>query len=158
MEKKTLKHLYHEMKQRIRVISGLMKDLEKQNYEGIHRNETLTHLCNLVNSLMGSAQFESPGSHRDALVDILVWTNAALNTDYLKTHSVPDTMAMVKKGLDLAFDFLHRDLRLKQMSAPEEEAYRQYLKIRQELPDPCSQRLAQGDVDDMVSALLKMGS
>lgn len=156
-EKETLKELYHEMKQRIRIIISLLGKPEVDKQNPLPEENSFQTISNLINSIMSSAQFEHDNQYRDAIVDISNWLNCAFQKEYLETNSscYPNPLFAVKKGAEILHSFFHRDLRRKQLTSEEHEIYRNFMTLVGNLPDPTKVKLDQNEVDNMIDDLLK---
>lgn len=157
LEKDSLKSLYNESKQRIRLILSMLARYEPEKVNPLPDEKTFETVSNLINSIMSASQFESENQYRNAIVNISNWMNCAFNKEYLnKNESLyPNPLFMVRKGGEILHSFLHRDLRRKQFSSEEDEIYRNYLSMIASLPDPRNKKLGQNDVNSMLDDLLK---
>jgi hypothetical protein len=156
-EKDSVKDLYHEMKQRIRILINLLGKPEVDKLNPLPDDKTFDKISNLINGIMGSSQFEPESQYRDAIVEISNWLNCAFQRDYLNTngHCYPNPLFVVKKGVEILHSFFHRDLRRKLLSSEEHEIYRSFIALTANLPDPTKHKLNQNDVDSMIDDLLK---
>ena len=68
--KDSMKDLYHEMKQRIRIIISLLGKLEPDKQNPLPDENSFQTISNLINSIMSSAQFETGNQYREAIVEI----------------------------------------------------------------------------------------
>lgn len=157
IQKDSLKDLYHEMKQRIRIIINLLGKQEPDKKNPLPDDKSFEKISNLINSIMSSSQFEPENQYRDAIVEISNWLNAAFQKEYLESNSscYPNPLFAVKKGVEILHSFFHRDLRRKLLSVEEHEIYRNYMALISNLPDPTKSKLNQDDVDSMIDDLLK---
>ncbi len=157
VHKDTLKEIYHEMKQRIRIIISLLGKMEPDKKNPLPDDKTFHKIANLINSIMSSAQFEHENQYRDAIVDISSWLNLAFHKDYLNTNEslYPNPLFAVKKGAEVLHSLFHRDLRRKLFTSEEHEMVRNYTNLIGTLPDPRNYKLDQDEVDSMIDDLLK---
>jgi hypothetical protein len=157
LEKDSLKDLYHEMKRRIRIILSLLGKYEPDKKNVLPDERAFGTISNLINSIMGSSQFEPDNQYKDAIVDISSWLNCAFDKDYLteNNNAYPNPLYAIKKGAEILHSFFHRDLRRKQLSSEEHEIYRNYLVLISNLPDPKKIKLDQNQVDNMIDDILK---
>ncbi|MES2615006.1 MAG: hypothetical protein V4591_06295 [Bdellovibrionota bacterium] len=157
MRKETLKELYHEMRQRIRIIIQLLGKPEPDKANPLPEGNSFNTISNLINSIMSSAQFEPENQYKDAIIEIISWLNAAFHKEYLNTNKAcfPNPIFAIKKGAEILHSFFHRDLRRKQMSSEEHEIYRNYMQLIRNLPDPQKNKLNQNEADNMIDDLLK---
>lgn len=157
LHNETVKELYHEMKQRIRIIINLLGPLEPNKQNNLPEEKTFDKIANLINSIMSSAQFESENQYREAIVNISDWLNEAFNKEYLTENAAiyPNPLFTVKRGAEILHSLFHRDLRRKLLSSEEHELVRSFNALIQQLPDPRKSKLEQDDVDNMIDELLK---
>ncbi len=155
--KESIKDLYNEAKQRIRLILSMFGRYEPEKINPLPDDKSFAAISNLINSIMSSAQFESDNQYRNAIVEISNWMNCAFNKEFLNKHEAlyPNPLYVVRKGAEILHSFLHRDLRRKQFSSEEDEIYRNYITMISSLPDPRNKKLDQEDVDGMIDNLLK---
>jgi len=155
--KDSIKELYNESKQRIRLVLSMFGRYEPEKPNPLPDDKTFATISNLINSIMSATQFETENQYRNAIVEISNWLNCAFNKEYLTENAslYPNPLYAVRKGAEVLHSLLHRDLRRKQFSSEEDQMYRNFLTLISKLPDPRNKKLNQDNVDEMIDNLLK---
>jgi hypothetical protein len=157
ISKDSIRELYHESRQRIRMILQMLGKPEPEKSNPHPDDKSFAAISNLINSIMSSGQFEPSNQYRDAIIDVSSWLNSGFEKNYLNQNENkrPHPLYVVKKGVDLLHTLLHRDLRRRIFSSEESTMYQEFLSLSSQLPDPRRQRLDQSNVDNMIDDLMK---
>jgi hypothetical protein len=155
--KDSLREIYHESKQRIRIVLNLLGKPEPNKQNPLPDEKSFTTISTLINSIMSASQFEPKNQYGDAIYELSNWMNFAFNKKYLTENmdKYPNPLYLFKKGAEILHSFLHRDLRRKQFSSEEDEIYRNFMSTINSLPNPRPKKLNQDEVEGLLNDLLK---
>ena len=105
---------------------------------GINAKNSTAFLIPPPNPWIKNAEIEQKNIYKDAIEEISTWIFSAFQKNYLIENEkcYPNPLYAIKKGVEILHSFLHRDLRRRQFSSEEEEIYRNYRSMVNNLPNP----------------------
>ena len=156
--KDSLRELYHESRQKIRMVLGLLGRIEASKAPPLPEESSLATMSHLILTIRHHALYEPENQYRNAIIEISTWLGCALTLTYLEDIQKKNNNALylLKKGAEILHSFLHRDLRRKQFTSEEAEIFQNYLALMGQLPRPPRSTLE--DFNQKVEMQLKKSS
>ncbi len=154
--KDSLKGLYQELKEKIRLILGILGALEEKKTSALD-DLNVQRLAHLLNDVLNNCDSESNLQYREAIFFVSSWMKKASQKNFLQANynCSPHPSIVLKKGAETLHSLFHRDLRRKNLSGSEEELYRRFVCLTKTIPSPFESFDEQTEANELVGNLLK---
>ncbi|MBX9703901.1 MAG: hypothetical protein K2X39_07075 [Silvanigrellaceae bacterium] len=155
----TLEEIYGECKIRIIEFTKELKNLNLKAKPNENELAVLLRISHLVNSIKSALQFEPQNIYKEAILDISIWLDKALQADYLclleegkgNYKRFYDSLVKGSQALDV---LIHRNFKRIEFTQREKKHYDRFWVLAASLPDPRGETLDQTKVDKLIDDLL----